>query len=543
MSDLSEHVAPGWTTCYETHLKQRRIIRAWGAYRGVEVGSEPRGAPPAPRSHRFEFWQEVDLDALGSGIGKTRLHAELLCDPSYRPLRYTLRVKDARMTIEFGDDRFTAQLPDGSTVTESWQGADFLLAGNMAPQLAVKLRLLAAGGSLPYEGAFFSPESLRIVPYALRGAVPEVRSGFDEVIHLDAGGWMTGIIFPDGEISVRRVDGRLPRWRVGEARAGRGEPPRSYSAPRTPGVDVEEVNILGPAVPLGAAVARPRERGRAFACALFLGGSGAHDRHGFADRVDLGYHELLDRLAAVGVISLRYDKRGAGTTRIGDQVLDFGFEDVLADAQAALTFLRGLPEVRALPLFLIGHSQGGLVALELAAGQSTFAGVVLLATAGRPLDRVLEEQVARQAAETGLDAAEQERRLGRLRELIGAVRDVAQWTPESVPARVYALRHLRRWYAEILARDPLALAGRLRCPVLVAQCDRDVQVSVRDAELLHAAAEAAGVPAELVVLRGCDHLFKRVRGEPGIRAYHDRRRRVSPLLGDTLEAWVRRVAP
>ena len=59
-------------------------------------------------------------------------------------------------------------------------------------------------------------------------------------------------------------------------------------------------------------------------------GAGRYDRHGFGGGLDLGYHDLLDRLATTGIVSFRFDRRGAGTTALGPEIRDFGFSDWLA---------------------------------------------------------------------------------------------------------------------------------------------------------------------------------------------------------------------
>jgi predicted alpha/beta hydrolase len=92
------------------------------------------------------------------------------------------------------------------------------------------------------------------------------------------------------------------------------------------------------------------------------------------------YARLAAALAARGVTAARVDWRGGGASdRRASRAVDWGYEDlVLRDLPAAITALRGrLPGV---PLFLLGHSLGGQVALLHAARvDDDLAGIALVA--------------------------------------------------------------------------------------------------------------------------------------------------------------------
>lgn len=534
MSDLAELLEIGWTTCYETRFKGRTVITTWGKYHGLcrddDDESPPVDAGPAlGRTHRFEFRQEIDLDATSQGRGRSRMVYNLRCAPDYRPLRYDF----AGVSISFADGKFLARLPEGSELTGDDGDAGFLLGPNMAPQLAIEVRLLLSRSEPPFHTCLFSPDGLEAVPYHLTGDRRTLHSSLGDEISVGDDGWITEIRLPAKEYSVVRVDRRFPRWRKQDPRAAAVPP---YETPEELPIRSVDLRIAGPAVEIGATLTVPKETRRA--AALFLGGSGSHDRHGISGGVDLGYHSLLDGLGAEGVVNLRFDTRGAGDTRFGSDLLDAGFDRVVEDSRAALEALLERPEASGVPWFLIGHSQGGLVALILAREVREPRGLVLLATAGRPIDEVIEDQIRDQAQKVGFSAETLDRQIDHHRTFFRCVREVEEWTPDTVPAAVYADRSGLRWHRELLAKDPLELIRGLRCPVLIVQGDRDFQIAVKDSQLLEDAARQGGVPVERVVLAGCDHLFKRVGKTEGLRSYFDRRRRVSTELGDLLKGWI-----
>ncbi|MCC6465105.1 MAG: alpha/beta fold hydrolase [Planctomycetes bacterium] len=141
---------------------------------------------------------------------------------------------------------------------------------------------------------------------------------------------------------------------------------------------MQSIELSVPVVPpLGANLLVPPG---ARAAALFIQGSGVHDRDGSMPAV--GFQSTLYRRVArelaqrCALAGLRYDKRGHDLPAPGPQ--DYTIESRLADAAAALALLRSRPECSGLPLFLLGHSEGALVAAKLAEREAV-RGVVCLA--------------------------------------------------------------------------------------------------------------------------------------------------------------------
>lgn len=101
--------------------------------------------------------------------------------------------------------------------------------------------------------------------------------------------------------------------------------------------------------------------------------------HGFAEyaeRYVARYHGLVPRLNALGLDVYAFDMRGHGRSPGARGVADM--RDAVADHHAA----RRVLAAQAKPLFLFGHSLGGLVtAASAAEDQSGVAGVILSAPA------------------------------------------------------------------------------------------------------------------------------------------------------------------
>src|SRR5262249_32653231 len=124
----------------------------------------------------------------------------------------------------------------------------------------------------------------------------------------------------------------------------------------------------------GSLLLPPAAPGERLPAALILAGSGPTDRNGNSALICGGapvINKLADfaqALAGDGVASVRYRKLGSGQTGLPSSVnLDaIGFDLFVNEARAAYDYLRSRPEVDPNRVFVLGHSEGGLIALVLA---------------------------------------------------------------------------------------------------------------------------------------------------------------------------------
>ena len=127
---------------------------------------------------------------------------------------------------------------------------------------------------------------------------------------------------------------------------------------------------------------------------LIIPGSGPTDRDG---NNPLGvkaatYRLLAEGLAERGIGTVRIDKRGmfasAAAVADGNAVT---IDDYVADVGAWIGAIR--KETGVSCVWLLGHSEGGLVALAAAQKLPDICGLVLVSAAGRPLGDVLRTQL------------------------------------------------------------------------------------------------------------------------------------------------------
>ena len=231
---------------------------------------------------------------------------------------------------------------------------------------------------------------------------------------------------------------------------------------------------------------------------LIVPGSGPTDRDGNnAMGVSAApYRRLADDLAQSGLTTLRVDKRGMfSSAAAGDpnQVsLDIYAQDYLDWAETLRT------ETGQDCVFLLGHSEGGqMVSAAAAQDNSGICGLILIAAPGRPLFDVLREQLMANPANAPLlDQA-----LGAIDELEAGNRvETENLHPALAP--LFAPQ-VQDFMISSYGVDPQTLVAQAAVPTLVLQGDRDIQISVADAERLSEPANAS-----LVILPEVNHVLK-----------------------------------
>jgi alpha-beta hydrolase superfamily lysophospholipase len=301
------------------------------------------------------------------------------------------------------------------------------------------------------------------------------------------------------------------------------------------GRDVE-VSFRSAGLTLPGALRLPAGNGP-FATAVILPGSGPLDRDGDHKRMRLGVsRDLADALAARGIASLRYDKRGAGAAQ--GSFLAAGLSDNLADAKAALAWAIARPEVRDDALFAVGHSEGALLASALGGDPvgDRLAGVVLLAGVAKRGEETLVWQARAIAA--GLPRPLRlALRLLRVDLRTKQARNIAKLRATTTDVARIGLRRVNaRWHRELLAFDPAAELTRLRAPVLAITGAKDIQVDPADLEAI-----AAAVPGRVEFERPADltHLLRRDAGPPTIASYRRLTRQpTDPELLARVAEWI-----
>ena len=276
---------------------------------------------------------------------------------------------------------------------------------------------------------------------------------------------------------------------------------------------------------------------------ILIAGSGPTDRDGnnplIPDRPDL-LKQIAELLARAGIASLRYDKRGIRpstprpTGMLEEQERFFAWDNFVGDVAAAHGELLRHDEIKPYATALLGHSEGGLLALAAARalsaremGPRKLHSLVLAATPGRPLADIVRAQIARSAPSL-VEPAE------RTMTTIMATGRV----PAGLSREQQALfpPYAGPFLQSALAFDPAKVLANLELACLLLQGGADRQVvPMADVQPLIDALGQRNGPGEAVIVAGVSHNLKLVTwpNDPGFAGP------VAPAVADKLTSWLR----
>jgi pimeloyl-ACP methyl ester carboxylesterase len=258
------------------------------------------------------------------------------------------------------------------------------------------------------------------------------------------------------------------------------------------------VEAPGPLAPLKGTMLTPKDNPKA-PVVLIIPGSGPTDRDGDNPMgvTAAPYRLLAEALAAEGIASARIDKRGMFAS--GPAVTNpnqVTIADYASDVHAWVTALKA--KTGAPCVWVLGHSEGALVAEAAAQNPDGICGVILVSGMGRRFGDVIAQQLQANPANAPVlgDA------LAAIAKLeAGQHVDTSGMNPALLP-----LFHpsVQDYLINLMAQDPVKLLAGYKGPVLVMQGTTDLQVTVGDAEVLaHARPDV-----ELVLLPGVNHVLK-----------------------------------
>ncbi|KLD74684.1 alpha/beta fold hydrolase [Xanthomonas hyacinthi] len=303
------------------------------------------------------------------------------------------------------------------------------------------------------------------------------------------------------------------------------------AAPPPPAADAgfaEQTFAVGP---LPGTLALPASKGP-FPAVVLVQGSGPLDRDETIGP-NLPFLDVARGLAAQGIAVLRYDKRSYALPKSFAGDASFTMDDETTDdAVAAVAALARTPGIDRKRIFVMGHSQGGMLAARIARMSGKTAGIVLWAAPARALLDLLLDQNRYLLGLQGTPSAEGKARLAEIERRVAKVRGdgaVARTdSPQDMPAAYW------RAFDKV---DPVADVLALRQPVLWLQGERDFQVTAPDWQRWQQA--LGGDPrATLHRYAQLNHLGIAGSGAPGPAEYAQPGHVDPQLIADTAQ-WIR----
>lgn len=350
----------------------------------------------------------------------------------------------------------------------------------------------------------------------------------------------------------------------------RSTPPEAIRRPQEPkppfpyqSTDVRVENMAA-GITLAGTLTLPNSKGP-HPAVLLLTGSGPQDR----DETILGHKPFLvlaDHLTRQGFAVLRLDDRGVGES--GGNFATATTPDFATDAEAAYTYLQHHQSINKKKVGLLGHSEGALVAAQVAAKHPEAAFVVLMAgnavpgtdlllaqneallkNAGLPQE-LLQKYLSLREAQFSVAATTQDlmQAANQIRELEQQAK--ATLTPQEQQqlglddnARQTLIAQLSSpWIRYFLTYNPAPTLQKLKMPVLAINGTKDLQVPYsQNLPATEKALKAGGNKNYTIkALPNLNHLFQTATtGSPA--EYGQLEETLAPIALETIAEWMKGV--
>lgn len=270
---------------------------------------------------------------------------------------------------------------------------------------------------------------------------------------------------------------------------------------------------------------------------VLIAGSGPTDRDGNNPLIPAHVDTLkliAERLAAAGIATLRYDKRGIGQSTqrpdgsFVEQERFFLWDHFVADAAAAHAELVKQDEIKPYATAFLGHSEGGLLALAAtqAMGPRRPFGLVLASTPGRRLGDIVRDQIGRNAP-TLVAAADR---------IIATILETGH-VPVSTTGELQLIfpPYAGPFLQAALAFDPALTLARVDSPCLLVHGGADSQiVPLADIQPLLDVLAKRTAPGEALVVPAVSHNLKQVFGPTDLGFTGP----LAPAVGNKLAEWL-----
>jgi len=298
-----------------------------------------------------------------------------------------------------------------------------------------------------------------------------------------------------------------------------------------------DVSIPAPGFNIAGTLTMPKGEGRLrHPTVVLVGGSGPVDRDETVAGIPI-FAQLADALAERGFMVLRYDKRGVGQS--GGRVETVTLEDYADDVMAIIKWLGKRDDVDPRRMAVVGHSEGGSVAMIAAAKEKKIASIVLVAATGSTgADLVLEQQ-RHQLELMKLPDTERQQKIELQQKVQAAVISEKGW--EGVPEEVRRQADTA-WFKSLLQFDPARVMPQIKQPILILQGDLDTQVPPHHAEQLAELARKRkkAPPIESVHLPGVNHLLVKATTCFFFKYAPTTEKTITPDVAATIAEWLKR---
>lgn len=300
------------------------------------------------------------------------------------------------------------------------------------------------------------------------------------------------------------------------------------------GVIDQEVKIQNDSIQLSGTLSQPSALSKGVVV-LCLHGSGPLNRDSNTSGLKLDIFNIFaDRFKDNNISCLRYDKRGCGSS--GGEYYTAGHSDFVSDAACWIQYLK---EVGYEKIYLMGHSEGTLIAAQLA---SQVDGIILLCPFITPLNELLVAQAAEYEKEIAKAGFVSKFFYAVFKRIFGGLSEGQKKLIDKVKSGEEAsFKHLfktipAKWMRELFLLDYKDIYSKLSTPSLVIGAEKDMQCPPDD---IFKIAECANTKVETVLVPELTHLLRKWNSEASFSSYAKQlKKEMDPQLVSLVVDWV-----
>ncbi len=257
---------------------------------------------------------------------------------------------------------------------------------------------------------------------------------------------------------------------------------------------------------------------------IWVHGSGNVDRNGNQSGVNIQANyikQFRDSVNNYHTAFFSYDKRTANVKNF-KYLANISFEDLVLDVQKVIAHFKN--DLRFSEIILVGHSQGSLVAM-LAVNEYVDK-YISIAGASDSADMVIIKQISAQNEEFGKITKQHVDEL----KTTGTIKEV-----NPMLAALFAKQN-HKFLKSYFQYIPSEKIKELRIPILIINGDKDIQVSIEDANILH----NSNSTSRLKIIKNMNHVLKNIdKDEDNLKSYYSPDYQMSEELIKTIIAFIK----
>ncbi|MGL5773543.1 MAG: alpha/beta hydrolase [Bacteroidales bacterium] len=230
---------------------------------------------------------------------------------------------------------------------------------------------------------------------------------------------------------------------------------------------------------------------------IIISGSGPTDRDGNnPQNIKSSYLKMIAQdLDKNGIASFRYDKRGIAQSRNPEiPESDLTFNDYINDASDICNYFAR--EKKYNQIILLGHSEGGQIAINVAATNTNVSKIIAIAAPGRNIEEIMLEQL-NSLPQTDIDD---------VKKAFECMRNNLPVKPQSQISKMIFRPSVVPYMKSWINNNPADIIKRLKIPVFLICGSTDIQVKPVDAQNL----KSAYPKATLLTIENMNHPLKEI---------------------------------